>query len=115
MSYIKALEAAGATVHRDEMYGSYQGVWMAHVTRADGATGFIIDYYGSCSGCDSYEATFGWADEETPEKLAEFGKPYLDQLLTAREALTKCAESAEYDRDYLQMAKDIIACIEAGE
>lgn len=115
MSYIAALEAAGAKVHSDEMYGSYRGAWMAHVTLPDGRSGFIIDYYGSCSGCDSYEATFGYGDEPTPEKLAEFGQPYLDQMLTAREALTKCAENMEFDDDYLKMAEDIIKAIEGGE
>jgi hypothetical protein len=109
MSYEKAMEAAGATVHRSEFYGSYDGVWMMHVTHPDGRTGFLIDYYGSCSGCDAYEGTFGWEYEETPEKLAEFAKPYLDELLTKEQALAKCAES-DWDEDYAKMAKDIREC-----
>lgn len=115
MSYTEALEAAGATVLDYTMYGSYQGAWMAHVKLPTGVKGFIIDYYGSCSGCDSFESTFGYAEEPTPEKLAEFGQPYLDQLLTPREALTKCAENMEFDEDYLSMAEDIIKAIRAGD
>jgi len=32
MSYYNALQAAGATVHAFEQFGSYQGHWIAKVT-----------------------------------------------------------------------------------
>lgn len=60
MGYSKALEMAGATVLDFEMFGSYQGDWIAHVTLPDGRTGFIRGYFGSCSGCDHFEAEFGY-------------------------------------------------------
>ena len=40
MSYQKALEAAGAVVHRFEEFGSYQGDWWALVTHGD-KTGWV--------------------------------------------------------------------------
>lgn len=110
MGYNRALEAAGAEVHEFEYYGSYQGIWMAHVT-VDGREGFIIDYYGSCSGCDEYEATFGWAEREDAEKLAEFARPYLNSMMTAEEALAKC-ERSTYDSDYEKIAEYIRSTLE---
>lgn len=64
MSYKEALEAAGATVHAMENFGSYQGDWQAKVTY-DEKTGWIQGCFGSCSGCDAFEGEIGWlADEE---------------------------------------------------
>lgn len=109
MGYTEALEAAGATVHRFEEYGAYHGVWMAHVTLPDGCEGFILDYYGSCSGCDAYVGSFGYSgSDDTPtEKLVEFGASYFAQILTREEALAKCAESADFNPDYRDLALDI--------
>ena len=60
MSYQEALEAAGATVHAFEFFGSYQGDWWAKVTY-NGETGWVHGSYGSCSGCDAFEAEFGFS------------------------------------------------------
>lgn len=127
MSYQEALEAAGAVVHRFEVYGSYQGEWMAHVTLPDGKTGFIIDYYGSCSGCDSFEGSEpGWhqgPDEEYhsggehPETCEEcgkyagwlkgFGEGYFAQILDREAALAYCDE---HDwGDYAEMKQHILS------
>lgn len=59
MSYRDALEAAGATVHDFQSFGSYQGDWWALVT-FEGRTGYVHGYYGSCSGCDAFEGEFGY-------------------------------------------------------
>jgi hypothetical protein len=64
MSYTQALEAAGATVHAAEYFGSYQGDAMADVTY-EGRRGILAFGFGSCSGCDDFEATFGYDDGET--------------------------------------------------
>lgn len=112
MSYQRALEAAGATVHDFTEFGSYQGTWLARVT-FNGTTGWIEGSYGSCSGCDAFEAEFGYG--ELPEKvgediwvsgegyhpatqedvdrgqtkLADYGKSYLEQIATGEELLAE--------------------------
>lgn len=82
MSYQCALEAAGCEVIEFKEYGSYQGEWLA-VVKVNGELGVIDGCYGSCSGCDAFEAEFGFCDEDKPdykERLAEFGKTYLPAL-----------------------------------
>lgn len=84
MGYKEALEAAGAKVLQFQEFGSYQGTWLAEVDY-EGKVGWIEGAYGSCSGCDSFEAEFGWDDDEKPdyqERLAEFGKGYLCGFVT---------------------------------
>lgn len=85
MSYKEALEAAGAKVHRFIETGSYQGSWYAFVWY-DGHLGWVQGSYGSCSGCDAFEAEFSDSyldlkgdDEKASyqKRLAEFGKSYL--------------------------------------
>ena len=98
MSYIEALEAAGATVLATQSFGSWQGEWLALV-EYKGVRGFVAGSYGSCSGCDAFEAEFGYryegcsehtyqpqtdceeckSEAETYEKrLADFGRSYMD-------------------------------------
>jgi len=102
--YVKALKAAGATVHVFEQFGSYQGDWWAKVTY-EGKTGWIHDYYGSCSGCDAFESTFGWSTE-TPETLATFGREYLDrQFYTLDEAIAEARKNHEWDMSVDEMEK----------
>ena len=50
MSYDTCLTAAGATVLAFEMFGDYQGDWLALTPQ-----GFYAGSYGSCSGCDWQE------------------------------------------------------------
>jgi hypothetical protein len=57
--YATALKAAGAEVIEFTSFGSYQGKWMALVDY-NGERGIVTGYYGSCSGCDAYEAEFGY-------------------------------------------------------
>lgn len=83
MSYSSALEAAGCTVLEFEHFGSYQGEWLAVVDH-QGGFGVIEGSYGSCSGCDAFEAEFGWGvcsdDDDDKERLASFGESYLPAL-----------------------------------
>lgn len=58
MGYTEALEATGAKVKEYKEFGSYQGTWIAIIE--DGR--FIEGSYGSCSGCDSFQAEFGYSD-----------------------------------------------------
>ena len=97
--YKEALEAAGAKVHRFFEAGSYQGEWYALVWFA-GHLGWVTGGYGSCSGCDAFEAEFGFAynlDEEQQraynERLRLFGLSYLgengEQVHTHEELMKK--------------------------
>ncbi len=121
MSYQVAMEAAGATVHDFESFGSYQGDWWARVTLPDGREGWINGSFGSCSGCDAFEAEFGWGDDEWceehsykhvdaclacqdrkkdyTEKLARFGSGYLDGLLSQEAAEAAASANLEWDSD----------------
>lgn len=120
MSYSEALEAAGAIVHEYRQFGSYQGVWIAVVTDPDGITGMIRDYYGSCSGCDAYEATCGTMycyddykedhDQTTCETciavkaaLKDFGAKYLS-CVQSPESLAEYYLEDSYWSDYSEDA-----------
>lgn len=63
MSYQLALEAAGCEVLDFVEFGCYQGEWLALI-RKDGVLGVCEGSYGSCSGCDSFEAEFGWDERK---------------------------------------------------
>lgn len=121
--YTEALEAAGATVLSFEAFGSYQGDWVAKV-EYEGKTGYVTGCYGSCSGCDAFEAEMGYAHSEQCEehryqsaqeneleqcaacieakadyqkRLAEFGKPYLEDFFTREELEKKFEKQSEWD------------------
>lgn len=113
MGYREALEAAGATVHQFEHFGSYQGTWLAQVTY-DNQNGWIEGAYGSCSVCDSFQAEFDWdADTKADykERLAEFGRGYLHGLVTTEHLVgiykKKCEVSYAWEDD-----KEILAWLE---
>jgi hypothetical protein len=105
--YCRAMVAAGATVHVMQAFGNYQGTSWARVTY-QGRDGWVCYSWGSCSGCDDYQNTFGYGfgmsgyvDRDlTPEeeaRLADFGRSYLDNLLTQSEAEAKAAEDISWD------------------
>lgn len=129
MSYSDALEAAGAIIEAFEEFGSYQGDWWAKVTY-NGETGYVNGSYGSCSGCDAFEAEFGWPSEYfkcsehqhdyTPQiehicidcikqrnsfnaRLVDFGKPYLEGLYSYEEAKKHMSRNLEWDSDAQSM------------
>lgn len=130
MSYQEALTAAGATVHSFENFGSYQGDWWAKVTY-NNTTGWVTGSFGSCSGCDAFEAEFGWQEdkcedhrynyEDAPpdcanceaqkesynERFKRFGLDYLETLLTQEEAIAKASEHIDWDSDAEEMVKYI--------
>jgi len=111
MSYEQAMEAAGATVHQYESFGSYQGDWWAHVTY-NGTTGFVTGSYGSCSGCDAFQAEFGWDDKKEtdyPQRLAAFGAEYLDNIMTYDQAVTEASRNVDWDLDAEEMVNWIKA------
>lgn len=72
MGYESALIAAGADIKVFKEFGSYQGDWFAILNNGN----VVHGAYGSCSGCDAFQAEFDY-DDKDEEKLAAFGKSYL--------------------------------------
>ena len=135
MSYQAAMEAAGAKVLAFESFGSYQGEWFALV-EVGGKRGWVSGSYGSCSGCDAFEAEVGdldeWCDEhaykavggcrdcanaieQAQVKLAEFGRGYLDRLLTQEEAEKDASANLEWDMDAEPMLAFVKAHADAAQ
>ena len=102
MSYEQALEAAGARVLAFQEFGDWQGSWVALV-ECQGQRGWVQGAFGSCDHCDSFEAEFSWdsdfACEDVQERLAQFGRGYLDDLLTAEQVLRQYDADADWDSD----------------
>lgn len=79
MGYPLVAGVRGQEVLLYQQFGSYQGEWM--MLARDPETFFVYkDCYGSCSGCDSYEASdFGWDTEQNGvpmSKALDFAKDY---------------------------------------
>jgi len=127
--YERALEAAGATVLIFEHFGSYQGDWWAKVTWQD-KEGWVHGCFGSCSGCDAFEAEFGFVSHDCGEddyydpfcyddrfrkncprcqeleaQFIEFGQDYLEQIMTQEEAETEASTNLDWDMDATEMLK----------
>jgi hypothetical protein len=89
MSYQEAMEADGAEVLAYQTFGDYQGTWIAKV-KYGGVVGWVSGSYGSCSACDAFESEFGCSYEDEPDykdRLALFGRSYLQHMMTAEEAI----------------------------
>jgi len=123
MSYAEALEAAGAKIIEFQEFGSYQGDWFALVEYED-HLGWIQGAYGSCSGCDAFQAEFDYGD--TPSKVGEkyysydlgeyliateediaaafnklkaFGEQYLGGIMSQQEAEAYAERNLDWDSD----------------
>lgn len=106
MGYRDALQAAGADVIAFQMFGDYQGTWVAKVIY-EGANGWVIGGYGSCSSCDAFEGEFGWSYQDEPnyeERLKKFGESYLQRMLTQDEIEHEYKDEEDDWRDYKQIA-----------
>jgi len=74
-NYTIVAQAKGQEVVKYETFGSYQGEWL--MISKDKENYYIYrDSYGSCSGCDSYEAEFGWNEDITEEHAKLFSANY---------------------------------------
>jgi hypothetical protein len=134
-SYQETLEAAGAEVLAFGEFGSYQGDWLAKV-RYKGAVRFLKGSYGSCSGCDSLQAEFGYNDEvcsdhrwedknpncqacktakaEYDAKVVRFGQGYLDDSSDPKVLLEEFTKQAEWDHDAKEILKWLKTNAEVG-
>ena len=119
MSYREALQAAGAEVLAFEYFGSHQGDWWAKVSYK-GEIGWVQGAFGSCDHNDAFDAEFGSMDayceehkyedkedcqacreagKKYDERLADFGRGYLDGLLTQEMAEEEAARDIDWDSE----------------
>lgn len=100
--YQQALEAAGANVLVFDSFGDWQGSWIALVVY-EGALGWVQGSFGSCDHCDAFQSAFGWDSdfvcEDMQDRLAQFGRTYLDDLMTTAEVLGYYDQHADWDDD----------------
>ena len=116
MSYQEALQAAGGNVVEFKTFGDYQGTWWAKVAYG-GEYGWVSGSYGSCSGCDAFEAEFSdtnsysidpndkEAQRSYDQRLALFGQSYLTALIPQAQAekeLCREIEQNEYNVEEFQ-------------
>lgn len=129
MSYEDALEATGAKIISFKAFGSYQGEWFALV-EYEGKRGWISGGYGSCTGCDAFEAEFGFGSkmnvlavgekdwdgecyrdatqadvDDYKARLSAFGKGYLTHIMSQKEAEDEAAKDLSWDADAEAMVK----------
>lgn len=106
MGYREALEATGARVIDFQSFGSYQGDFFA-IVEYNGTKAVVHGTYGSCSGCDSFEAEFGYSYEEDDTQykkgLADFGFRYIENAMTIDEAIKYSEKEASWDMDAQKM------------
>lgn len=106
--YALALHCAGVDVLDFENFGSYQGEWWARVQFPSGEIFFVPGSYGSCSGCDAFEAEFEWDSDERPDyahRLRDFGREYLTNCYTLQGAIIEASKNLSWDHDAEEMVE----------
>jgi len=109
MSYQEAMEADGAEVLAYQTFGDYQGTWLAKV-KYGGVVGWVTGEYGSCPGCDAFEAEFRYSYEDEPnikERMALFGRSYLQHMKTPEEVIKDAEKDIRENWDYYEARKRI--------
>lgn len=104
MSYRLSLEANGVTVKVFEEFGSYQGTWIAILE--DGR--FVEGSYGSCSGCDAFQAEFGW--EESMVIKQENGKYYEGNRNWDEDSIVSEERANELNKQYEEKLRQFGEC-----
>ena len=106
--YQKALEAAGAYVLVFESFGDWQGSWVALVIY-EGKRGWVQGAFGSCSYCDAFQSEFGWDSdfvcEGMEDRLAQFGRTYLNDIQTTKQVLQHYDPHADWDDESASAAE----------
>jgi len=107
MGYQLALEKAGANVLDFQEFGSYQGTWLAFV-EYNGEKGIVECSYGSCSGCDAFQAEFDYCD--TPEisdgKFYKSGRTWDEEDECNEDEYKKALEN--YDQRLIEFGKQYL-------
>lgn len=97
----------GVTEVEAKYYGSYQGEFLCRIVY-NGEILYIHDWYGSCSGCDAFEAEFAWSSSKTKKNLINFAKSYIGAALP-KEKMIKYLEHEldEWDTEKREMLQDL--------
>ena len=107
MSYEQSLVAAGARLIVFRTWGDWQGSWVALV-EYQGRQGWVQGSYGSCDHCDAFQAEFDWdsdfACEDVQQRLAQFGRGYLDDLQSTEQVLRQYDADSSWDSDSAEAA-----------
>jgi len=94
-------------------YGSYQGEFLCKIIHK-GEAFYIHDWYGSCSGCDSFQAEFGFQWDGSPEdKVIQFAKPYIESALP-RDKMLAFLKKEIADDPWGGEKKEMLADMENG-
>lgn len=101
MGYKEAMGKAGAEVLLYEEFGSCQGDWWAKIVY-NGKEGWVNGSYGSCSGCDAFQAEFDYGRNRCPKHLYD-----TDEEIKGCEDCRKIIDSederlVEFGREYLE-------------
>ena len=107
MGYSEALEAAGAKVINFEQFGDYQGTWYALV-EYNGQKGIVEGSYGSCSGCDAFEAEFSYGTDAPTEYGGKYRSSSYEDI--SREEYDK--QMAEYNQRLSAFGQDYLRDIQ---
>jgi hypothetical protein len=105
-TYERAIALNGAEVLACKYFGSYQGDWWCLVLY-EGKMGWVTGAFGSCSGCDAYLNEFAY-EEPSVEQLKEFGKSYLDVILTLEQAIKEASQNIDWDGEAQEMVQFLI-------
>jgi len=100
LSYQLAIEKAGAEILLYKQFGSYQGDWLAKVIY-EGKQMWIHGAYGSCSGCDSFQAEFDNCSHDCPIGGDCFDPLWNDNFHKCNECLTILNRLIEFGLHYL--------------
>ncbi len=91
--YPVVAEVRGQHVLLYEQYGSYQGEWLMFAHDPKKQEYYIYKgWYGSCSGCDDYEASMNYSNV-TRESAMEFAKNYPPFIEIPRETAAELAKN----------------------
>ncbi len=92
--------------------GDYQGRQLFIFKRGD-EFAVYIGYYGSCSGCDSWQAVDSY--EELAEYLPRFDLDFGTKTQAEMEIKSVMDACGDWDSDYLDMYKKAISFLENYE
>lgn len=101
-----------------EKYGSYQGEWLM-VSFLDDEYYIWKGWYGSCSGCDAYEAEFSWREDSlTRGRMKEFCENYDPFVVIPKDTMINIVRGGEVrvkeimpanERDWYDVSIDEVA------
>lgn len=102
----------GVTEVKAEYYGSYQGEFLCSIIK-DGEYLLIHDWYGSCSGCDAFEAELGHGDVAREDAI-NFAESYINSAIP-RHKMIEFLEKEVSDDSWCTEKKEMLQDLEGGK